>query len=284
MKRGIVAAPGIVTPLPDGLRVEMGVSVEDLNYYILYWDEVVIPGNNLIYIGVPGEDELIKCGAIARPRIAFHGSFGGSKIAEALLTCQAIAARELMKSTEVDWVIHQIGPSLSIPKDVSEQRNVLRIALANALPVPAPGVPVVDILEFKERRRDELAALHASLDAVYEDVLRAPDSDLASRRAIAELRCAVEAVRAVTGEKLRSDRNYSLSVQFGFDGAAATPAIATGALIDLLTNGFTMPLATAGSALLSSLKITSGADYTFGPAHDKKRLSYLSNAKAEEIL
>lgn len=284
MKRGIIAAPGIITPIPDGFRMERTLSVEELNYYILYWNEVVIPGNNLIYVGIPGEEELISCGAISRPRVTFHGSFGGNQVTNALLSCQGIVARDLLKQADTDWVFHQIGPQLSIPTDLMEKRNVLRIGLANALPVPAPGVHVVDILEFKERRKDELGALHTALDDLYDEVLKASDTDLASKKAVHELKGAIEAVQIVTGEKLRIERKYNLSVQFGFDGAAASPAIATGALVDLLANGLTIPLATATAAALSCIKVAFAADYTFSPAHDKKKLSYLSNASSEGIL
>lgn len=284
MKRGIIAAPGIITPLPNGFRMERSLSVEELNYYILYWDNVVIPGNNLIYVGVPGEEELIACGAITRPRVAFQGMFQGTQVANAVLACQGIVARELLKDRGVDWVIHQIGARLSIPSDDLERRNILRITLSDALPVPAAGVPVVDILEFKERRRDELGELHLALDAIYEDILKASDTDLASRKAFGDLKKAIEALDAVAREKLRSDRKYNLSVQLGFDGAAAAPAIAAGALFDALTTGFTIPIGTIGSTLLSTLKITSAADYTFGPAHDMKKLSYLSNASDEGLL
>ena len=59
--------------------MERSLSAEELRYYILYWDEVVIPGNNLVYIGVPEEEELISCGAISRPRVAFQGAFQGDR-------------------------------------------------------------------------------------------------------------------------------------------------------------------------------------------------------------
>lgn len=284
MKRGIIASPGIITPLVGGFRMKRSLSAEELSYYILYWDEIVIPGNNLIYIAVPGEEELINCKAISRPRVEFQGAFQGDQITNAILDCQSIVADQLVKITDIDWVIHQIGTGLSIPQNFSEQRKLLRIAIANALPVPAPDIPIVEILEFKKRRSDELAEMHEALDAVYQEVLSKPDIDLAARKAVSQLKKSIESLQKISANELRAERKYSLSVQFNLDGEKAVPAIGTGALFDLLTNGLTIPIGTIGSALLSTLKIKSSAEYTFKPAHDKMKFAYLSNASTEGLI
>jgi hypothetical protein len=284
MKRGIIASPGIITPLAGSFRMERSLSAEELRYFILYWDEIVIPGNNLVYIGVPGEEELIKCGAISRPRIAFQGSFQGDQVTNAILGCQGIVAEQLVKRTDTDWVIHQIGTTLSVLRNFSERRNMLRIVLAEALPVPSPDIPVAELLEFKSRRRDQLVEMHEALDAVYQEVLAAPDSDLAARKAISQLKRTIESVNTVTAKELRSEKKYSISVQFNLDGARATPAIGAGALFDLFTNGLTIPIGIVGSALLSTLKIKSAVEYTFSPAHENKKLAYISSASAEGLI
>ncbi len=59
MDRGVIASPGIITPLSQGFRMERSISPEELRYYVMYWDKVVIPRNNLVYIGVPEEEDLI---------------------------------------------------------------------------------------------------------------------------------------------------------------------------------------------------------------------------------
>lgn len=284
MKRGIIASPGIITPLAGGFRMDRSLTSEELRYLILYWDEIVIPGNNLVYIGLPGEEELIRSGAISRPRVAFHGTFQGDQVTNAILGCQSIVAQQLVKKADTDWVIHQIGTGLNVLPNYAEQRNVLRIALAEALPVPSPDTPVADLLEFKLRRSDQLIELHENLDALYQEVLAAPDIDLVARKAISRLRQAIESMHTVSAKELRSDKKYSLSVHFNLDGAKAAPAIGAGAMFDLFTNGLTVPIATIGGALLSTLKIKSSAEYTFTPAHNNTKLAYISSASAVGIL
>jgi len=77
MDRGVIASPGSINRLPKGFQMERSLSIDELRYYILYWDKVVIPGNNLVYIGLPEEELLIESGALERPQIGFSGRFEG---------------------------------------------------------------------------------------------------------------------------------------------------------------------------------------------------------------
>ena len=76
LKRGLIAAPGIINRLPEGFEMKRSLSLDEMRYYALYWDKVVIPSNNLVHIGVPQEDAFISAGAIERPNIGFQGSYG----------------------------------------------------------------------------------------------------------------------------------------------------------------------------------------------------------------
>jgi len=64
MKRGIVATPGILHKLPQGIQMERSLNFDELKYYILYFNKVVIPSNNALYIGLPNEKELIESNLI----------------------------------------------------------------------------------------------------------------------------------------------------------------------------------------------------------------------------
>ena len=192
MNRGVIAAPAIIKPLRDGFVMERSISKEELRYYILYWDKVVIPGNNLVYIEVPEEKELIACESISRPRIQFQGSFRGDQVTGALLACQSIVAEKLVRDKTVDWVIHQIGDSLALPSDFASQQDTIRVALANALPVPDGEVPIHEILEFKQRYKDELIELHKSIDELYFEVLNSPDKGLATKKVLSRFQSSIQ--------------------------------------------------------------------------------------------
>jgi hypothetical protein len=162
MKRGVIGSPGIIRRLADGFTMERSISAEELRFYILYWDHVAIPGNNLVYIGVPDEEELIRCGAISRPRVQYGGSFSGGQVTDAILACQCIVATEFSKSADVDWVLHQFGGDILLPPSMSKETDVFRLAVASVLPVPPADVPVEEVLEFKERKKADLKALQTA--------------------------------------------------------------------------------------------------------------------------
>lgn len=284
MDRGVIASPGIIKPLAQGFQMERSLTPEELRYYILYWDKVVIPGNNLVYIGLPDEELLIESGAIERPRIGFNGRFEGDQVTHAILSCQSIAAKELIKDKKTDWVIHQIGENCSLPNGFNQRRNILRVDLASTLPVPSNEVNIYEILEFKELRKDELKNLHLHLDEVYQTVLTSPDEELASKRAISDLADSINDLDKVTNEKFERSRKFDLSAELNLSGKDISMGAASGAAIDFFATGMTIPIATVAGALLSTLKVTSKATNTFQPACNKYKLAYLSTAKNDGIV
>lgn len=280
MRRGVVAAQAIVHRLPRGFQIERSISAEDLRFYVLYWDHVVIPGNNLIYVRVPEEEELIAAGAISRPRVQFTGRFEGDQVATALLGCQGIVATQLAKEADTDWVVHQFGEDvLSLP-GASEEVSALRIAVASVLPVPPGDLPIAEVLEFKQRKHSELRALHDCLDELYFDILKTPDRELGSRKLISNLRGEIESLGSGKVD-VAAWRKFNLSVEFNVRPKDMILGIAAGAGI-AATAGWTVPLAAAVGAVASVIEVRFSKTNTFGAS--KNRLAYLSSAKRKGIV
>lgn len=283
MDRGVVAAPGILHPRERGLLMERPLSSEELRYYLLYWDRVVIPGNNLVYIGVPEEQDALEAGAIERPRVAFSGQFQGDQVAYAVLACQALVAEELVKDESIDWVIHQFGPHCLLPNDYAEERNTLRVDLLEALPVPAGEVPLPEVLEFKETRKDELDALHEELDQLYQEALQAPDTDLQSRKTVSDLRQRIKDLDAVTHEKFRGIKRFDLSAELNLSGKDIVTGASGGSIIDFFATGYTVPLGAVIGAVASTIRIRSKATNSFEAAKENSKLAYLASAEEQGI-
>jgi hypothetical protein len=264
--------------------MERSISKEELRYYILYWDKVVIPGNNLVYIAVPEEEELIASQAIARPRVQFQGTYQGSQVTDAILGCQALIAGKLVQDKTVDWVLHQIGDSLALPSKFVSQRDTIRVALANTLPVPDAGVPVQEILKFKQSRKDELVELHDSIDELYFEVLNSPDQGLATKKAVLRLQSAIQNIDKISHERFKKTRKYNLSVELNLNGKDIIAGASAGALIGFFGGGFQIPITVAIGAVVPMIKIKAKASYTFEPAKENAKLSYIANASKEEII
>lgn len=280
MKRGVVAAPGIVHRLPRGFQMERSISAEELRFYVLYWDHVVIPGNNLVYIGVPEEAELIAAGAISRPRVQFTGRFEGDHVASAVLGCQGILATQLAKEPDTDWVVHQFGGDVLSPPGASEEVSALRLAIASVLPVPPGDLPISEVLEFKQSKQSELMALHDCLDELYFDILKTPDRELGSRKLISNLRGEIESLGSGKVD-VAAWRKFDLSIEFNVRPKDMALGIAAGSGI-AATAGWPVPLAAAVGAVASLIEVKFSKTNTFGAS--KNRLAYLSSAKRKGIV
>lgn len=283
MKRGLIAAPGIINRLPEGFEMKRSLSLDEMRYYALYWDKVVIPSNNLVHIGVPQEDAFISAGAIERPNIGFEGSYGGNQLTDAILSCQSIVAKELVKDKTMDWVIQQFGDECILLDNYSEERNTLRIDLAACLPVPTGEVNIYDILEFKEQRKNEFITLHEYLDEFYEEALSSPDQDLASKKALSKLAKSIDDLDKVTHERFQKSNKHDLSAELNLYGRDIWIGAAAGAGLDF-ASGFTLPIATIAGALMSTVRVTAKTTRTFQPAEKNLKLAYLSDARKNGLL
>lgn len=285
MNRGVVALPGIINSIDQGFQMERSINMQELAYYVLYWDRVVIPGTNLVYIGIPEEDLLIKSGVIERPRVEFGGSFSGSQITDSFGLAQALVAEKLISEDKTsDWVLHQVGGNIKIPEKYSESRHAIRLELLNSLPVPAGNVYFEEILNFKIRRSAEFIQLHAALDDLYLDVLGSPDPDFSLRRAVSDLKLAISNIQRVSGEKWIIKNNFDFSVELNLDSSMLLDKAFKGAVFDLFQNGLSMPLATIVNALSSVLKVQAKKTISFSPAAKNGKLSYLASARKMGLL
>lgn len=285
MTRGVIAAPAIISIHGDGFTMERGLSPQEIRYYALYWDKVVIPGSNLVYVGLPEEEILIQSGVIERPRVGFQGSFGGADIGNSFAVAQSAVAKKLMEEEKsTDWVLHQIGNKLSIPKEYIEPKNSLRFELVNLLPVPDGATPIADILEFKERRKTEFNALHECIELAYIEALKCPAPDLGASRAIRELKESIENLATVSSEKWERTSKFDFATEFNLDGGKIVNGIASGAAFDFFTNAFTLPVGSIIGGVASIFKFKAGYSSSFKPAANNAKLAFLSHANNERII
>jgi hypothetical protein len=264
--------------------MERPLSVEELRYYTLYWDQVLIPGNNLVYIAIPDEEQWIAAGAISRPRVAFQGAFKGDQLTHALLSCQNLVASEMRtKAPLTDWVIHQVGDDVVVPEEIATTKEVVRVSFLSALPVPTEPTPIYDLLEFKHTYRAEFVGLHESMDDLYLEVLRSPDPSLSHRKAIARFKESIGNVSGAVRNRYTTTRKFDFSTELRFDATRISGAASAGAALDLLTTGFSIPWALiAGAAAM--LKISLKASTAFQAVKDQQKLAYLARAARSGIL
>jgi hypothetical protein len=285
MTRGVIAMPAIINIHGDGFTMERSLSPQEIRYYALYWDKVVIPGSNLVHIGLPEEDVLIKSGVIERPRVGFQGSFSGADLGHSFAVAQSVVAKKLMEEEiTTDWVLHQIGNKLLIPKEYIEPKNSLRFELVNLLPVPDGATPIADILEFKERRKTELNALHECIELAYIEALMCPDSALGTSRAIRDLKDSIDNLDSVSKERWALTSKFDFAAEFNLDGGKIANGIASGAAFDFFTSAFTLPVGVIVGGIASVFTFKASRGSSFKPASNNSKLAFLSHAHGERII
>ena len=284
MLKGIIAAPAKVTGNGSQFSSTQGLTAEDIRYFLLYWDKVVIPTTNIIHLALPDEEDFLSTNIVTRPRTTFSGNFNGETMAQAQVVAQTRVANDLITNDQtMDWTLHQIGENIIIPDREAIQKQIIRVELQNCLPVPYGNVPAHEILEFKERRKDQLQELHKHLEDLYLEVLSSPDPSLKTKRIVTDLKSSISTVDKVTSENWKATKKFNISAELNLNGKDIAAGAASGAVFDFFQNMFTLPIGTIVGALAPIVKINAKYDMSLEAAKNKNVLGYLASAQNESI-
>ncbi|NEG91078.1 DUF6236 family protein [Leclercia adecarboxylata] len=286
MDRGVVfsGCELLKTDNGDGFRTGKWISPLELNYLSLYWDRLVSPTNNIFHASFKNEDELIRCGLLTRPVFRRHGFFDGKGMTDFYAETHAKTI-DILRNSEgkVDWRMHFLNDQINLKPELARDSEVIRFELASLLPVPPESVDLHDILEFKERRKPELTALHEYLDELYFEIKRSGDINLQRAKALSNLGKAINDIARLNHEGWRSPIRFSISTSFEFDLTQAFGSLAGAALAlngphpyDILGG-----LGTVVSILGGCIKISPHFQSIL--ATGDHNLAYISKGKSEGI-
>jgi hypothetical protein len=249
-KRGIV----ITTPFTfDGTTLSVGSAIDpvSLRHYLLYWDLLDWPDNNIISFDSGGAD--IEClqslGVLDRTRVQFT-SFDGN-IGYAILWMQLAAFQKRNNEQPGCWSLAQQSQVLaSSPKNTFETRTI-EVDLCSAVPVPTADISFEDILQFKEKRHAELLCFRSVMDDLYQEVARAADIPRAKLQAVSQVEKAMQELHAVFGESFARRLISSLKVELNIPNIAV---VAAGGAAAATTFGFPLALGAAVGAVAAAVK------------------------------
>lgn len=294
IKRGIITPPGKINIQGSTYHMQQGMSADEMLYLSLYWDEILIP-TGYIHVSTPFEQELISNKILIRPHSSQIPPCASSLTPEGHLRIEAHElyafgefAKNKLQSKGEDWIIQHISDDpMYLPEHRNEQ-NSIRFRITNSLPFPAykESFNIDDLLDFKQRRKDQLGELHQSMDELLKRVYLEPihalrESELKRfENAVDELdKPLIERFKIIR----KSDWEVNLSPDIptliekgGFigSGVAADQAL-----------GLSLPVFSSIAALSSILSISKKYGFTFNQfAKDDLRLEYISGAKSEKII
>lgn len=236
----------------------------------------------MIFVDVPNEKVLVDSGVIERPVFQLiNGVFSSEELPELEFNGTLKFINEkTKKDPNADWCIHQDGSELILPAESSTEKQTLKMRLYDALPAPTMDTPIYDILEFRERRKDEFTILHDYIDDIYLDILASPDRDLSEQKAINKLNMHVSDLDKITREKWNTIRKITLDTRFSitdfFKHAGMTLSL------DVLAGTFPIGTLTAGFGSAFQLRIGYQREWAY--SNKKPKLAYLSSASKAKLI
>jgi hypothetical protein len=181
--RGLVVSPPIVIEGDSLLVKSPNLDPQELRFALLFWDRLVWPSSRQMHFASgPDEAFLEGEGILTRPDYTFDGSQS-----IAIARGQIKAYQDLDRSEPGVWALAQGENSLLLKEGLVDEGTGALVELHRAIPIPKHDVPLAEILEFRQRRKDELILLRTHLEALVSDIEVSADEQSALQNRISEI-------------------------------------------------------------------------------------------------
>mgnify|MGYP000088199675 CR=1 FL=1 len=198
IERGIVISPPFEVLPKGGIFCGGGIDSLELRKHLLYFDKIDYPDNNIISIGSsPDETYLESTGILRRSRVNFTGTINSGN-GEFFIAAQEAIYSKNSNIEPGQWSLGQSSINPHFSNGITSQG--IEFNLVNMLPVPQGIVPLEDILEFKQKRKDELIALRTHLDDVYQIIIGSADIPRSMTTEIQKLETSLKEVNKTLSE------------------------------------------------------------------------------------
>lgn len=142
-----------------------GFSEEQLRRAVLFWDQLVSPVNAVFRSPLTPEMEFLeKVGYLSCPVFSEMSGDLSEIIRRSYLDC----FRKLESENPGSWAIATGPDALDFGTEMFEDTRGAQVELYRAVPVPESGVPLEEVLEFKFKRQDEVAAFNNEIDGFFQ--------------------------------------------------------------------------------------------------------------------
>lgn len=246
VSRGVIIGPRMKKLDGGGVEIESSaINPADLRRYVLYWDQIDWPDNNVVSLGAdydPPDIATLRAEGILRRSEVRLPSWNGP-IDDLFALAQEAAFLHNSRSGEnIGWAIAQTAPALVLP-GARDTRRSIEVDLTQTVLSPAEDVPIDRVLEFRRRREAELLQFRNAIDELYLEAVSSGDVHRARELALRKLRRSINDLDRVMSEpgwkRVISSMKASFSVTDGIAaGWGMTAAISEMASVgnDLLFN------------------------------------------------
>lgn len=234
--RGILLSAPIVYDGKVMLAKSSSIDPAELRRATLFWDRLVWLDSRIISLGSNHDEKLLVAeGLLTRPRpTRYNGAAGVGnmqalmRITESYNITLGIEQAKHFVQQHVDeffdlerdepgqWTLSQGDDSFVIKNGSFVEGRGQLVTLARAIPLPDPNYPLHDLLEFKQKRSDEIVALTHELDKFFSQIANAKDADFDMSRLlrVMDKQCS-DMIKAAKESKRKfyvGDLSFSLSL------------------------------------------------------------------------
>lgn len=227
-----------------------------LRQYLLFWDKIDFPCNNILYCELNKEEEFLQKAGILQ-RSSLNNLPNELINMEKLMLDMQINAFEINNRKENEiWSLAQPNKQIVLPSNKSVRSEILHLDICNSIPIPDKSVNLEKILEFKEKRYNELLEYRYHMDNVYLELLKSPDIDISKSVAIRNMQNKLIDITRVMDESLIRRMSGSIKIELDITSlvVAGVSGLMAGSFVGFPKAGTLLGL--AGSAIKTSLEIS----------------------------
>ncbi|MBA6339279.1 hypothetical protein H4J57_19005 [Colwellia sp. BRX8-7] len=241
-RKGLIIPSGTIIT-DSGRSTHFGGSIDPalIRNWVMFWDEFICPDNNIVSAGLSPELEFLQQNnLLIRNRIPFSGGIGSGDFGKLFLAAQEITYMQKKVEEPGKWSMAQSEGIIIGQCNSQNTEACLVFNLINSIQLPDRLVPINEILEFKEKRRDELLAFHSYLEDIYLRVSVSKDIPRSKTHELAKLELAISEYNKTVREKFPKrllsslriilDRSLLTSAGMAMGAASLAPSIGLPAL------------------------------------------------------
>ncbi|WP_124552012.1 DUF6236 family protein [Methylophilus methylotrophus] len=163
--------------------MDSDINPQELRFGLLFWDKLAWPHFNSIHLG-GGDDEeyLLGTGALVRPYYEFTGD-----VAQGIAKGHVQLFQQLQAEQPGVWALAQGENSFNWAESFLTRDQGASVELHRAIPIPQYDVPINEILELKEKRKDELLLFRSKLESFVTQIETSKEPNTELDRSLAEL-------------------------------------------------------------------------------------------------
>lgn len=189
----------------------------ELRFAALYWDRLIYPQSTALELGIDGEAELLLEEGILSKR-----TYKSRKAdpAEALLDAYLNTLEEQERLEPGCWSLSNAAQSLTAgnypPSLCPNPQGGISVRLLGAIPIPSESTPLDQVLDFKQKYKDDLLQLRNHIDDISRTISLTPDNFSAIQRAQANIdkscSCIIKAFKGKNESFLPIDLSVNMNI------------------------------------------------------------------------